>query len=184
MNMSNFKIGTRLSGAFAILLLLLGVVLASALWQLSRIDEAKAIMVGTNYKAKLATPPGAKALPPTACAPSRKPRRTDAAEEKSLDAEMKAVSAQVSKVQDELTGLVTSEKGKENLKHRRRAAQAVHRGPQRDLQAQGRTGRDRREFKASVDETLVPEMKKYLAARRECRRLPGFAVPGRAHPHR
>ena len=42
MKLSNLKIGTRLSGAFAVLLLLLGTMLFSALWQLDRIDAAKA----------------------------------------------------------------------------------------------------------------------------------------------
>jgi methyl-accepting chemotaxis protein len=162
MNMSNFKIGTRLSGAFAILLLLLGVVLASALWQLSRIDEAKAIMVGTNYKAKLAAA-WREGVATNSVRTLAKANTIDAAEEKHLDAEMKAVSAQVSKVQDELAGLVTSEKGKENLRlvaEQRKVYTTVR----NDLFKRKADWGVDDVFRKNVDQTLVPEMKKYLAA--------------------
>ena len=162
MNMSNFKIGTRLSGAFGIILLLLGVVLASALWQLGRIDEAKAIMVGTNYKAKLAAA-WREGVATNSVRTLAKANTIDAAEIKQLDADMKAVSAQISKVQDELTALVTSEKGKENLRlvaEQRKVYTAVR----NDLfKRKADWGLDDT-VRKSVDQTLVPEMKKYLAA--------------------
>jgi methyl-accepting chemotaxis protein len=162
MNMSNFKIGARLSAAFATLLLLLGVVLFSALWQLGRIDEAKATMVGTNYKAKLAAA-WREGVATNSVRTLAKAKANNPADEQALDSEMKAVSAQVSKVQEELEGLVSSEKGKENMRlvaEQRKIYTAVRNETFKRKAELGMTD----EFKKGVDEKLVPEMKKYLAS--------------------
>jgi methyl-accepting chemotaxis protein len=161
MKISNLNIGTRLSCAFALILFLLGSVLASALWQLGQIDDAKATMVETSYKAKLAAA-WREGIATNSVRTLAKAKSTDPAEEQALDSEMKEVSAQVSKVQEELEGLVSSEKGKANLK-------AV--AEQRKIYSAIRTETFKRkadegvnaEFKAAVSDKLVPEMKKYLA---------------------
>jgi methyl-accepting chemotaxis protein len=162
MKLSNLNIGTRLGGAFAVLLLLLGVVLFSALHQLDRIDEAKAAMVGANYKVKLATA-WREGIATNSVRTLAKARSNDPAEEQALDSEMKAVSAQVSKVQEELEGLVTSEKGKANLKavaEQRKVYSALRTEMYKRKAEQGLND----ELKAAVTGKLVPELNKYLAS--------------------
>ncbi|MGX4642441.1 methyl-accepting chemotaxis protein [Massilia sp. SYSU DXS3249] len=161
MKISNLKIGTRLTGAFALILLLLGIVLASALWQLQRIDVAKSTMVEAHHKAKLAAA-WREGVATNSVRTLEKARSTDPVEEQAIDAEMKEVSAQVNKVQKELEGLVSSEKGKANLK-------AV--AEQRTIYTAVRNDTFKRKadegvspaFKAAVTDKMVPEMKKYLA---------------------
>ncbi|MBD8528881.1 MULTISPECIES: methyl-accepting chemotaxis protein [unclassified Massilia] len=161
MRLTNLNIGTRLSGAFAVLLLLIGVMLASALWQLERIDEAKTEMTQANYKSRLAAT-WREGIATNSIRTLAKANSTDPADEQALDSDMKTVSAQVSKVQEELEGLVTSAQGKANL-------QAV--ATQRKIYSAVRTELFKRkaeqgmspEFKAAVSEKLLPELKKYLA---------------------
>ena len=162
MKLSNLNIGTRLSGAFAVLLLLLGVMLFSALWQLERIETAKNEMTQTNYKAKLAAA-WREGIATNSVRTLAKTKTTDAADEQLLDSEMKAVSAEVSKVQEELEGLVTSEQGKANLRavtEQRKVYGAVRNELFKRKAEQGIND----EFKAAVADKLVPEMKKYTAA--------------------
>ncbi len=162
MKLSNLNIGTRLGGAFAVILLLFGVVLFSALTQLDRIDEAKATMVEANYKAKLAAA-WREGTATNSVRTLAKAKSSDPAEEQALDNEMKTVSAQVSKVQAELEGLVSSEKGKANLRavaEQRKVYSAVRTETFKRKAEQGAND----EFKKAVAEKLVPEMKKYLAS--------------------
>ena len=161
MKLSNFNIGTRLGAAFAVLLLLLAVILFSALRQLDHIDEAKAAMVGANYKAKLAAA-WREGVATNSVRTLAKARTSDVVEEKALDVEMKAVSARISKVQEELEVLVTSEQGKANLKavaEQRKVYSALRTEIYKRKAAQGLT----EEFKAEVSARLVPALNKYLA---------------------
>jgi len=161
MKLSNFNIGTRLGAAFAVLLLLLAVILFSALRQLDHIDEAKAAMVGANYKAKLAAA-WREGVATNSVRTLAKARTSDVVEEKALDGEMKAVSARISKVQEELEVLVTSEQGKANLKvvaEQRKVYSALRTEIYKRKAAQGLT----EEFKADVSTRLVPALNKYLA---------------------
>ena len=161
MKLSNLTIGTRLSGAFAVLLLLLGVVLFSALRQLDRIDEAKAAMVGANHKAQLAAS-WREGIATNSVRTMAKVRSSDPATAQALDDEMKAVSAQVSKVQEELEGLVTSDQGKVKLRavaEQRKVYSAVRSDTFKQKAEQGADDA----FNAAVNNKLLPEMKKYLA---------------------
>jgi len=161
MKLSNLNIGTRLGGAFAVILLLLGVVLLCALRQLDHINEAKAAMVGANYKAKLAAA-WREGVATNSVRTLARARTGDAAEEQALDREMKAVSASISKVQEELEGLVTSDKGKANLKAvaaQRKVYSALRTELYKRKVDQGLTD----ELKAEVAAKLVPELTKYLA---------------------
>jgi len=161
MKLSNLNIGTRLSGAFGVLLLLLGVMLFSALRQLDQVNASKAEMTQANYKAKLAAA-WREGIATNSVRTLSKAKSTDQADEQALDNEMKTVSAQVSKVQLELESLVVSDEGKAKLK-----AVAVQRKIYSDLRteifkrkaAQGFND----DIKAAVADKLLPELKKYLA---------------------
>jgi len=161
MKLANLKIGTRLSGAFAILLLLIGVMLFSALWQLHRIDEAKAEMAQANHKAKLAAA-WREGIATNSVRTLAKAKSTDPADEQALDNEMKIVSVQVSKVQEELESLVSSAQGKANLQ-----AVIAQRKVYSDVRAELFKRKAEQgisdEFKVAVAQKMVPELKKYLA---------------------
>ncbi|MBB3221676.1 methyl-accepting chemotaxis protein [Pseudoduganella umbonata] len=161
MNLTNLSIGTRLSAAFALILLLLGTILCGTLWQLHEIDVAKGKMVEASHKAKLAAA-WREGIATNSVRTLAKARSADPAEEQVLDSEMKEVSAQVSKVQEELEGLVTSEEGKANLQAvaAQRKTYSAIRNDVFKRKADLGTSAD---FKAIVVDKLVPEMKKYLA---------------------
>jgi methyl-accepting chemotaxis protein len=161
MKISNLKIGTRLSGAFALILFLLGGMLASALWQLGKIDEAKTTMVEASRKAKLAAA-WREGVATNSVRTLAKAKSSDPDEERALDGEMKEVSAQVTKVQQELEGLVTSEKGKANLRavaEQRKVYTAIRNETFKRKTDEGTSDA----LKAVVADKLVPEMKKYFA---------------------
>ena len=162
MNISHLKIGTRLSGAFALILLLLGSMLASAIWQLGKIEEAKTVMVEASHKAKLAAA-WREHIATNGVRTLAKAKAADPAEEQVLDSEMKAVSAEVSKVQQELEKLITSEQGKANLQavaEQRKVYNAVRNDVFRRKAEEGVS----EAVKAAVAEKLAPEMKKYTAS--------------------
>ena len=54
MKINNLNIGIRLGGAFAAVILLMAIMLASMLWQLDRIAAAKDVMAQTGRKTTLA----------------------------------------------------------------------------------------------------------------------------------
>jgi methyl-accepting chemotaxis protein len=162
MKLSNLNIGTRLSVAIGVLLLLLGGVLVSALRQLDYVDAAKTEMTQTNYKAKLAAA-WREGIATNSIRTLAKARSTDQADEQALGSEMKTVSTQISKLQDELEGLVSSAKGKANLDavaEQRKVYSAVRDELFKRKAEQGIND----EFKVAVADRMLPELKKYLAA--------------------
>ena len=162
MKLSNLPIGTRLGGAFAVLLVLLGVVMFSALMQLNRIEEAKTEMVGANHKAQLANA-WREGTSTNIVRTLSKARSNDPAAELELDSEMKTVSAQVTKVQEELASLVKSEDGNAKLQavaEQRKVYIAIRNDLFKHKAEQGADDA----FKAAIADKLQPAMKKYLAA--------------------
>ncbi|WP_272492119.1 methyl-accepting chemotaxis protein [Massilia phyllostachyos] len=161
MNLSNLKIGTRLGGAFAALLLLMAIMLATALWQLNRIAEAKNTMADANYKAKLAAS-WLQGIATNSVRTLAKAKSIDPADDAYYDKEMKSTSAEVSRLQKELEARVSSEKGKALL-----AAVAEQRkryvGVRDDLfKRREMLDGDAPELKAIVADKLLPEMQKYV----------------------
>lgn len=161
MNFNNLKIGTRLGGAFAAVLVLVAVMLATALWQLARIAEAKHIMTDTNHKAKLAEE-WLQGIATNSVRTLAKAKTTEPADEQRYDEEMKAVSQQVSKVQKELEARVESEHGKALLAAV--AAQRKRYSAIRDdaFRRKAEQGAQNDAFQAFVDDKMVPEMKQYV----------------------
>ncbi|MEW6761587.1 MAG: methyl-accepting chemotaxis protein [Pseudomonadota bacterium] len=161
MNLSNFKIGTRLGSAFAAILVLMAIMLATALWQLGRIAEAKNTMAETSHKAKLAAS-WLQGIATNGVRTLAKAKSTDPLDEAYYDQEMKAVSAEVSRLQKELEARVTSEEGKALL-----AAVAEQRkkytGVRNDFfKRKEALEVDHPELKALLADKLLPAMKKYV----------------------
>ena len=162
MKIADLRIGTRLSSAFGLLLVLLAVTLATALWQLGHVAEAKTVMRGASHKATLAEQ-WMQAIATNSVRTIARIKSTDAADEQYFESEMKVVSARASAVQKELEALVTSEKGKALL-----AAVAQQRKDY--IAVRDETFRRKPELLASgelnafVSGKLVPQMNRYTRA--------------------
>ena len=161
MNLSNFKIGTRLGAAFAAILVLMAIMLATALWQLGRIAEAKHTMAETSHKAKLAAS-WLQGIATNSVRTLAKAKSTDPADEAEYDKEMKAVSAEVSRLQKDLEARIASEQGRALLAavaEQRKRYSAV-----RDdffMRKQALDGQAP-ELKRMLADSVLPEMKKYV----------------------
>jgi methyl-accepting chemotaxis protein len=161
MKFSDLNIGTRLAGAFAFILFLAAFMLATALWQLDRIADAKAVMTVTTHKADLAKQ-WLQGIATNSVRTIAKFKSSDPADDAYYEQEMKAVSVGVSKVQKELESLVDDEQGKALMK-------AV--ADQRKLYSGIRDEAFRRKadpavdhaaLKTYVNDKVVPEMKQYV----------------------
>ena len=160
---NNLRIGSRLGCAFAALLVLMAIMLGSALWQLDQIAEGKNVMVATSYKANLAKD-WLDGIATNSVRTFAKVKSVDAEDESYYTAEMKAVSAGVSKIQKELESLVASEKGKQLLgqvAERRKQYVAIR---DEAFRRKAVVGPADAELKAYVANTLVPAMKAYVGS--------------------
>ncbi|MGG7603967.1 methyl-accepting chemotaxis protein [Massilia sp. BKSP1R2A-1] len=166
MNLNNFKIGTRLGSAFAAILVLMAIMLATALWQLGRIAEAKAVMAETNHDAKLAAS-WLQGIATNSVRTLAKAKSSDPDDEAYYDKEMKATSAEVSKLQKELESRLESEKGKALLaavaEQRKRYVGVRDNLFKRKEMLDGQAA----ELKVIVSDKLLPEMKKYVRSVQE-----------------
>jgi methyl-accepting chemotaxis protein len=161
MNLSNFKIGTRLGAAFAAILVLMAIMVVTALWQLNRIAEAKAVMTGASHKAKLAES-WLQGIATNGVRTVAKAKSTDPADAEYYDGEMKATSANVSKLQKDLEALVESDKGKALLQavaEQRKRYTTVRDAWFRRKAEQGALSDD---LKAEIKDKLLPEMQRYM----------------------
>ena len=161
MKINDLNIGTRLGGAFAAVLILMVIMLASALWQFAGIAEAKSVMAEASHKAMLAKD-WSQGIATNSVRTVSKFKSTDPADEQRLDSEMKAVSVQVSKVQKELEQLVLSEQGKALL-----TAVGAQRTRYSGIRDQGyklkaELGADSPELQTYVREKVIPEMQTYV----------------------
>ncbi|HBI69802.1 MAG TPA: hypothetical protein DDZ22_12555 [Massilia sp.] len=162
MKFNDFRIGARLGGAFAALLILMGAMLGTALWQLDRIADAKAVMAGTNHKAKLAKD-WLQGVATNSVRTLAKAKSTDPADEQYYEREMKAVSTHVSALQQELESLVKSDKGKALLADvaaRRKTYTDIRNEAFRRKAAEGMNAG----VHALIGERMLPAMKEYVAA--------------------
>ena len=162
MKFNDFRIGARLGSAFGALLVLMVAVIGSALWQLERIAEAKGVMNETNHKSRLAKD-WLQGIATNSVRTIAKAKSGDPADEQRYDGEMKAVSAEVSKVQKELEALVKSDKGKAlmaEVAEQRKHYSAIRDEAFRRKAAQGADDA----FAAFVADRMMPAMKAYLAS--------------------
>lgn len=162
MTFRHLKIGARLTAAFALILFLLAAILGTALWQLERVGEAKAVMADTNRKEKLAEKWLAEIEANSLRAVARI-ESTDPVIDQRYEADMKNGSARMSAAQKELEGLVRSEKGKvllQSVADTRTAYIAIRTDAfkrKAELQATG-------QMNALAVDKLKPALTAYLAA--------------------
>ncbi|SFD54863.1 methyl-accepting chemotaxis protein [Massilia yuzhufengensis] len=163
MNLNNFRIGTRLGSAFAAILVLLAIMLASALWQLDHIAAGKEVMASASQKSSLAQD-WLEGIATNSVRTVAKLKSADQEDEKQLDTEMKSVSAQVSKYQKELDGMVVDGSGKQLMKEvaeRRKQYSAIR---DEAFKRKAALGAVDAELKAYADGKMIPAMKEYVAS--------------------
>ncbi|MEX5746600.1 methyl-accepting chemotaxis protein [Massilia sp. X63] len=161
MKFNNLNIGTRLGIAFAAILFLSAVMLATALWQLGRIANAKAVMTDTTIKVGLANQ-WLQGIATNSVRTVAKLQSADPADEAVYEKEMKAVSANISKVQKQLEAMVTSEHGKALLNavaEQRKRYSAMRDEAFRRKVALGAADAT---LKAFANEKVIPEMRQYV----------------------
>ena len=160
MKFNDFRIGFRLGGAFAAILMLMAVMIGSALWQLGRIADAKTVMNETNLKSRLAKD-WLQGIATNSVRTLAKAKNSDPADDQRYDTEMKAVSVQVNKIQKELESLVKSEKG--NALLAAVATQRKHYASIRDQVFRHKAEQGANDaFKAMVADKMMPAMNAYV----------------------
>ena len=161
MKLNNLNIGARLGGAFAAVLVLMGIMLGSALWQLDSIADAKQAMAEASHKAKLAQE-WRSGIVTNSVSTVAKFKSADPADEAYHDQGMKVISVRAGELQKTMGELVTSSEGKALL-----AAVAEQREKYSSLRNQGfkmktELGAGNAELNAFFESKVMPEMRKYI----------------------
>ena len=161
MNINDLKISTRLGITLAIIVSLMITMAGNAVWQLARIKDAKVAMAEASHKYMLAKDwsQGVAVNRVSTIARFRSPSAED---EKYHEQEMKAVSANVSKVQKELESLVDSAEGKTLITAvaTRRAAYVAARNTAYKLKNE--LGQHNPQSQAYFEQKVMPGMRAYL----------------------
>lgn len=161
MQINNLKIGARLGAAFGALLILMAVMLATALWEFTQISEARGTMELADRKVKLAhewlagiATNGVRTL--------AKAKSSDPDDIKYFDGEMKATSANVTKVQKEIEDLIESDKGKALLQAVAEKRKQYTSMREQAFARKASVAADDAELKSFVNTTLMGAMNTYV----------------------
>ena len=160
MNIKDLKIGTRLGATLAIIVGLMALMAGIALWQLLQISTAKTEMSEASEKFMLATQ-WRQGVAVNRVSTIARFKSTSPADEKYHEQEMKAVSANVSKVQDELESRIKSDEGKALIAAvaTRRTAYIDARNAAYKLKRE--LGPDNPQVPAYFEQKVMPEMLAY-----------------------
>jgi methyl-accepting chemotaxis protein len=160
MNIKDLRIGTRLGATLAIIVGLMTLMAGNALWQLVQISNAKTEMSDASEKFMLATQ-WRQGVAVNRVSTIARFKSISAEDESYHEKEMKAVSANVSKVQDELESLITSTEGKVLVATvaTRRTAYIDARNTAYKLKRE--LGLDNPQVRAHFEQKVMPEMLAY-----------------------
>jgi len=160
MNIKDLKIGTRLGATLAIIVGLMALMAGIALWQLLQISTAKTEMSEASEKFMLATQ-WRQGVAVNRVSTIARFKSTSPADEKYHEQEMKAVSANVSKVQGELESRIKSDEGKALIAAvaTRRTAYIDARNAAYKLKRE--LGPDNPQVPAYFEQKVMPEMLAY-----------------------
>src|ERR1041384_6984168 len=107
MKINDLNIGTRLGGAFAVILAMMAVMLVTALWQLNHITDAKEVRASSTDKAKLAQEMRAGIIT-NAVSTVAKIKAIDPADELYYDEEMQPISKRAGELQKTFEEVIVS----------------------------------------------------------------------------
>ncbi|WP_332877950.1 methyl-accepting chemotaxis protein [Massilia sp. S19_KUP03_FR1] len=157
MKLSNIRIGARLGGAFALVLALMASMIIVGLLELSNIEADKNAMRTAAYKHQLAEQ-WMSAISTNAVRTFARVKTTNPDDAAFFASEMKAVSARVTEIQNELEPLITSTEGKRLLGDVARTRKTYVAARDAAFKAKA-AGAELTELVAS---TLIPSMKQYI----------------------
>ena len=160
MNIKDLKIGTRLGATLAIIVSLMALMAGNALWQLAQIASARSEMSEASLKYMLASE-WRQGVAVNRVSTIARFRSTTAEDEQYHEREMKAVSANVSKVQDELEKRVSSVEGKALIADvaTRRTTYIDARNTAYKLKRE--MGLDNAQVQGHFEQKVMPEMRAY-----------------------
>jgi methyl-accepting chemotaxis protein len=165
MKLSNMRIGVRLGGAFAALLVLMALMIGVGLVEMARIDTDKNAMRAAAYKHQLAEQ-WLGAIASNAVRTYARVKTSQPADAAFFAQEMKSVSARVTAIQDEIEPLIGTDDGKRLFREigAARKAYAAARDAAFAARLASGGGQTSPEVNALIDNALVPAMNRYVAS--------------------
>ena len=163
MKFNDLSIGTRLGGASAAIIFLMSLMLASMLWQLERIDVAKAAMAQASRTISLAKDwrEGTAANSVRLVA---KLRSTVPGDDAYYDTRIQSARAAVAKARQELAALVDGETSKDLLDDAAAQDGAWYSLSEEGFQRKAEFGGDHPEVQAFFKDKVAPQMRASVAA--------------------
>ena len=166
MKINNLNIGIRLGGAFAAVILLMAIMLASMLWQLDRIAEAKEVMAQTGRKTALAKD-WLEGVSANSVRFVAKLRSNVPGEDEYYDERIAAARAKVAKVQEQLQAMVDTPDGKALLARALENDRSWYSLGDAGFRRKAELGGEHPEVQSFFKDKVAPQMRAYIASLEE-----------------
>ena len=163
MKINNLKIGTRLGGAFAAVILLMAVMLASMLWQLDRIADAKEVMAQTGRKTALAKD-WLEGVSANSVRFVAKLRSNVPGDDQYYDERIATARTKVAKVQEQLQAMDHTPEGAALLERVSENDRAWYALGEAGFQRKAELGGEHPEVQAFFKDKVAPQMRAYIAS--------------------
>ncbi|BDT60519.1 methyl-accepting chemotaxis protein [Massilia varians] len=163
MKINNLKIGIRLGGAFAAVILLMTVMLASMLWQLERIADAKEVMAQTGRKTALAKD-WLEGVSANSVRFVAKLRSNVPGDDQYYDERIATARAKVAKVQEQLQAMVDTPEGKALLERALENDRSWYALGDAGFGRKAELGSEHPEVQAFFKDKVAPQMCAYIAS--------------------
>ncbi|KFC65875.1 methyl-accepting chemotaxis protein [Massilia sp. LC238] len=163
MKINNLKIGTRLGGAFAAVILLMAVMLASMLWQLERISHAKDVMAQTARQTTLAKD-WLEGVSANSVRFVAKLRSNVPGDDQYYDERIGTARAKVAKVQEQLQAMVDTPEGKALLERALENDRSWYALGDAGFERKAELGGEHPEVQALFKDKVAPQMRAYIAS--------------------
>jgi methyl-accepting chemotaxis protein len=163
MKFNDLTIGTRLGAAFAAVIFLMSLMLASMLWQLDRIDVGKSAMAQASRKASLAKD-WREGIAANSVRLVAKLRSTVPGDDAYYDTRIQTARAATAKARQELAALVDNGPGKDLLDDAGAQDQAWYTLSEEGFRRKAELGGDHPEVQAFFKDRVAPQMRAAVAA--------------------
>ena len=163
MKINNLNIGTRLGGAFAAVILLMAVMLASMLWQLDRIADAKEVMAQTGRKTALAKD-WLEGVSANSVRFVAKLRSNVPGDDQYYDERIATARAKVAKVQEQLQAMDHTPDGAALLDRVSENDRTWYALGEAGFQRKAELGGEPPEVQAFFKDKVAPQMRAYIAS--------------------
>ncbi|MFN3789335.1 methyl-accepting chemotaxis protein [Massilia sp.] len=163
MKINNLKIGIRLGGAFAAVILLMAVMLAGMLWQLERIADAKDVMAQTSRKTALAKD-WLEGVSANSVRFVAKLRSNVPGDDQYYDERIATARTKVTRVQEQLQAMVDTPEGKALLDRALENDRSWYALGDAGFARKAELGSEHPEVQAFFKDKVAPQMRAYIAS--------------------